>query len=71
MAVKLIIGASELSSTFCKLNQRVLFEFSLCGFPPFYEENNQKLFEMIKTCQFDFPSPFWDDVSDDAKNLIR
>jgi calcium/calmodulin-dependent protein kinase I len=45
--------------------------FRLCGFPPFYEENNQKLFEMIKTCTFEFPSPFWDDVSDTAKDLIR
>jgi len=26
---------------------------------------------MIKNCQYDFPSPFWDDVSDHAKNLIR
>ena len=43
----------------------------LCGFPPFYEENNTKLFEMIKTCTYEFPSPFWDDVSDDAKNLIK
>jgi calcium/calmodulin-dependent protein kinase I len=43
----------------------------LCGFPPFYEENNQKLFEMIKSCTYEFPSPFWDDVSDTAKNLIR
>jgi serine/threonine protein kinase len=43
----------------------------LCGFPPFYEENNQKLFEMIKTCSYEFPSPFWDDISDSAKNLIR
>jgi calcium/calmodulin-dependent protein kinase I len=43
----------------------------LCGFPPFYEENNTKLFEMIKTCTYEFPSPFWDDVSEDAKNLIK
>lgn len=26
---------------------------------------------MIKSCTYDFPSPFWDDVSDTAKNLIR
>jgi calcium/calmodulin-dependent protein kinase-4 len=26
---------------------------------------------MIKNCQFDFPSPYWDDVSDVAKDLIR
>jgi len=47
------------------------FKYSLCGFPPFYEENNQKLFDMIKNCQFDFPSPYWDDVSDVAKDLIK
>ena len=45
--------------------------YRLCGFPPFYEENNQKLFDMIKECQFDFPSPYWDDVSDVAKDLIK
>lgn len=26
---------------------------------------------MIKTCTYDFPSPFWDDVSETAKDLIR
>ena len=43
----------------------------LCGFPPFYEENNQKLFDMIKRGEFEFPSPYWDDVSEVAKDLIR
>ena len=50
------------------------FDFSvgrLCGFPPFYDENNQTLFQMIKTCQFEFPSPYWDDISDLAKDLIK
>lgn len=45
--------------------------YRLCGFPPFYEENNQKLFDMIKGGQYEFPSPYWDDVSDMAKDLIR
>lgn len=26
---------------------------------------------MIKNVQFDFPSPYWDEVSDVAKDLIR
>ena len=26
---------------------------------------------MIKNCEYEFPSPFWDDVSDEAKNLIK
>ena len=45
--------------------------YRLCGFPPFYEENNTELFNKIKECQYDFPSPYWDDISDMAKDLIR
>jgi hypothetical protein len=26
---------------------------------------------MIKGCEFDFPSPYWDDISDMAKDLIK
>jgi hypothetical protein len=26
---------------------------------------------MIKKCEYDFPSPYFDDVSDMAKDLIR
>ena len=43
----------------------------LCGFPPFYDQNNAELFKQIKAGAYDFPSPYWDDVSDDAKNCIR
>ena len=43
----------------------------LCGFPPFYDENNQKLFKAIMECDYEFPSPYWDNVSESAKDLIR
>jgi calcium/calmodulin-dependent protein kinase I len=43
----------------------------LCGFPPFYDDNNQKLFDLISKGKYDFPSPYWDDISDSAKNLIK
>lgn len=49
----------------------VIIYIMLCGFPPFYEENNQQLFELIKNGTYDFPSPYWDDISDLAKDLIR
>eukprot|EP00347_Sterkiella_histriomuscorum_P012353 403368920 len=49
----------------------VILYILLCGFPPFYDESNQKLFEIIKRCEIDFPSPFFDDISDMAKDLIR
>ena len=42
----------------------------LCGFPPFFEEDNVKLFETIKQGKYEFPCPFWDDISDMAKDLI-
>ncbi|OWZ22298.1 CAMK/CAMKL protein kinase [Phytophthora megakarya] len=42
----------------------------LCGFPPFYDENNAALFQSIKSGVYDYPSPYWDCVSDSAKDLI-
>ena len=42
----------------------------LCGFPPFYDENNHRLFEKIKSAKFEFPSPYWDSISDESKDLI-
>jgi len=42
----------------------------LCGFPPFYEENNAKLFRAIKAAAFDYPEEFWCHVSDEAKDFI-
>ena len=42
----------------------------LCGYPPFYEENNEKLFEMIKKGKVEFPSPEWNNISENAKDLI-
>jgi len=42
----------------------------LCGFPPFYNDNNEALFESIKSAKYDFPSPYWDDISAAAKDLI-
>lgn len=44
----------------------------LCGFPPFRSKNhNQKeLFDVIKAGQFEYLSPYWDDVSEAATDLI-
>lgn len=48
----------------------VVFYILLCHFPPFYAENTRKLFNKIMKGNFDFPSPYWDDISDDAKDLV-
>ncbi len=45
----------------------VILYVLLCGYPPFYEESNEELFEKIKNADFDFPSPEWDDISDEGK----
>lgn len=42
----------------------------LCGFPPFYHENNEVLFEIIKKGEFHFPSPAWDGISQEGNNKI-
>ncbi|CAI9548540.1 unnamed protein product [Staurois parvus] len=42
----------------------------LCGYPPFYDENDSKLFEQILKADYEFDSPYWDDISDSAKDFI-
>ncbi|XP_074542585.1 serine/threonine-protein kinase DCLK2 isoform X2 [Halichoeres trimaculatus] len=44
----------------------------LCGFPPFRSESNlqEDLFDQILLGQLDFPSPYWDSITDSAKELI-
>jgi len=43
----------------------------LCGFPPFYDDNNAQLFASIKSGNYEFPEPYWNDVSQDAKEFIN
>ena len=60
----------------------------LCGYPPFYDENDANLFaQILKGCssvfnilsdfilvfpgEFEFDSPYWDDISEEAKDFIR
>lgn len=48
----------------------VILYILLCGFPPFYEEELPALFEQILQARYDFPSPWWDNISVDAKKLV-
>lgn len=43
----------------------------LCGYPPFYEETESRLFSKIMKAQYEFDSPFWDEISESAKDFIR
>uniref|UniRef100_A0A8C3E9U4 Serine/threonine-protein kinase DCLK2 n=1 Tax=Corvus moneduloides TaxID=1196302 RepID=A0A8C3E9U4_CORMO len=42
----------------------------LCGFPPFRSENNlqEDLFDQILVGKLEFPSPYWDNITDSAKD---
>ncbi|KAL3837589.1 hypothetical protein ACJMK2_022937 [Sinanodonta woodiana] len=45
----------------------------LCGFPPFRspDRNQTELFEFIKAGEYEFLSPYWDNISLVAKDLIE
>jgi serine/threonine protein kinase len=43
----------------------------LCGFPPFYAEDDDEAFDQIISGEFEYPSPYWDGISDPAKDLIN
>ncbi|KAL3852250.1 hypothetical protein ACJMK2_015918 [Sinanodonta woodiana] len=43
----------------------------LCGYPPFYDENDAALFQQILRAEYEFDSPYWDDISDSARDFIR
>jgi calcium/calmodulin-dependent protein kinase I len=49
----------------------VIIYILLCGFPPFYADNDHLLFEKIKKGEFAFLRPYWDPISDKGKDLIR
>ncbi|XP_055719212.1 calcium/calmodulin-dependent protein kinase type IV-like isoform X1 [Salvelinus fontinalis] len=44
----------------------------LCGFEPFFDERgDQYMFKRILNCEYEFVSPWWDNVSFNAKDLVR
>ncbi|CAL8094867.1 unnamed protein product [Calicophoron daubneyi] len=43
----------------------------LCGYPPFYDENDHELFRQIRMAEYEFDSPYWDNISESAKDFIR
>lgn len=49
----------------------IIIYILLCGFPPFYDDDNAAMFEAIKAGEFTFPSPYWDNISEEAKNCIK
>jgi calcium/calmodulin-dependent protein kinase I len=48
----------------------VILYILLCGYPPFQHEQQSKLFKQILKADYQFHSPWWDKVSDDAKDMV-
>ncbi|CAD8141063.1 unnamed protein product [Paramecium octaurelia] len=49
----------------------VILFIMLCGYPPFNGQNQQELYQRIQSGIFSFDEPEWEDISADAKNLIK
>ncbi|CAN2389629.1 Serine threonine-protein kinase [Pristimantis euphronides] len=50
----------------------IILYILLCGFPPFRspERNHEELFETIQHGEYEFLSPYWDNITEEAKDLI-
>lgn len=42
----------------------------LCGYPPFYGDTDPEILRSVKSGKFDFPSPDWDDITREGKDII-
>ncbi|XP_042148199.1 calcium/calmodulin-dependent protein kinase type II delta chain isoform X22 [Ixodes scapularis] len=49
----------------------VILYILLVGYPPFWDEDQHRLYMQIKAGAYDYPSPEWDTVTPEAKNLIN
>jgi len=49
----------------------VILYILLCGYPPFFADNDPALFKKIMEVDFSFNGEEWENVSDVAKDLIR
>ncbi|RWS29957.1 calcium/calmodulin-dependent protein kinase type II alpha chain-like isoform X5 [Leptotrombidium deliense] len=55
----------------CSRRIRVILYILLVGYPPFWDEDQHRLYAQIKAGAYDYPSPEWDTVTPEAKNLIN
>jgi serine/threonine protein kinase len=49
----------------------VILYIMLCGFPPYYDEDNSTMFEDIINLPPSFPSPEWDAISTQGKDFVK
>lgn len=84
MLVKTACGSPNYVAPEVLLNEKQGYDFAcdmwsvgvilyvlLCGFCPFFDECTPALFASITSGNYSFPSPYWDHISEDAKDLVR
>ena len=49
----------------------VILYILVCGYPPFYGDDQSEILAMVKRAAIDFPEEEWSNVSDDCRNLIQ
>jgi len=49
----------------------VILYILLVGYPPFWDEDQHRLYAQIKSGAYEYPSPEWDTVTPEAKSLIN
>lgn len=49
----------------------VILYIMLCGFPPFGGNNDREILQKVSVGRVSFPSPEWDSISFEAKDLIQ
>ena len=49
----------------------VMMYLMLCGKQPFNGDNDDEIYEKIRLCKIDFNDEEWDNISNDAKDLIK
>lgn len=49
----------------------VILFILLVGYPPFWSSNDEKLLLSILQGRYTMPSPYWDSVSEEAKDVVR
>jgi len=43
----------------------------LCGYPPFYGDDDAEILLAVQKTKFDFEGDEWDEISKEAKDLIK
>lgn len=49
----------------------VIMFLLLVGYPPFWQNDNQKLMSLIVEGRYNMAARYWDQVSDDATDLVK